>query len=240
MAKAEHVPSIITMIIEFLVVPSADLWGIELFSWDIPSTSKNEILSAIYLQMNYYPRSWYSQTFCILADLALISIIGFINYFTHVIVFLLTVTESRPEQCPVPQVELGKHNVIMVWTICGTDVHCICFIFIFISLFIYLLLLFFCVNSVIGDLVEVTDYLLGLDQAAIHSLGLTLGLYYPHLNKMETSKRFRDDVIAAWLQKEDQVLKMGIPTWETLVRALRHPRVNQAGIANKIEADKKC
>ena len=40
MAKAEHAPSIITMIIEFLVVPSGDLWGIELFSWDIPSTSK--------------------------------------------------------------------------------------------------------------------------------------------------------------------------------------------------------
>ena len=57
---------------------------------------------------------------------------------------------------------------------------------------------------------------------------------------METSKRFRDDVIAAWLQKEDQVLKMGTPTWETLVKALRDPRVNQAGIANKIEADKKC
>ena len=57
---------------------------------------------------------------------------------------------------------------------------------------------------------------------------------------METSKRFRDDVIAAWLQKEDQVLKMGTPTWETLVKALRDPRVNQAGIAKKIEADNKC
>ena len=97
---------------------------------------------------------------------------------------------------------------------------------------------FSCINSVIGDLVEVTKYLLELDQTAIHNLGLTLGLYYPHLNKMETSKTFRDDVIAAWLQKEDQVLKMGIPTWETLVKVLRDPRVNHTGIANKIEADK--
>ena len=106
--------------------------------------------------------------------------------------------------------------------------------------FHFFFFLFFCVNSVIGDLVEVTKYLLDLDQTAIHSLGLTLGLYYPHLNKMETSKRFRDDVIAAWLQKEDQILRMGTPTWKTLVKALRDPRVNQTGIAKKIEADKKC
>ena len=115
--------------------------------------------------------------------------------------------------------------------------RCTLYLLILISL---LLFFFLCVNSVIGDLVEVTKYLLELDQTAIHSLGLTLGLYYPHLNKMETSKRFRDDVIAAWLQKEDQVLRMGTPTWETLVKALRDPRVNQTGVANKIEADKKC
>ena len=93
------------------------------------------------------------------------------------------------------------------------------------------------VYPAIGDLAEVTDYLLDLQHDDIYNLGLTLGLYYPHLNKMETSKRFRDDVIAAWLQKEDQVLKMRIPTWETLVKALRHPRVNQTGLANKVEDD---
>ena len=90
----------------------------------------------------------------------------------------------------------------------------------------------------IGDLAEVTDYLLDLQHDDIYNLGLTLGLYYPRLNKMETSKRFRDDVIAAWLQKEDQVLKMGIPTWETLVKALRHSRVKQTGLANKIADDR--
>ena len=55
---------------------------------------------------------------------------------------------------------------------------------------------------------------------------------------MKTSETFRDDVIAAWLQKEDQVLKMGIPTWETLFKALVHPRVNQTEVASKIVADK--
>ena len=105
------------------------------------------------------------------------------------------------------------------------------------EIFIHLLHLPF-IHTAIGDLVQVTDYLLGLQHIDIYNLGLTLGLYYPHLNKMETSKRFRDDVIAAWLQKEDQVLKMGTPTWETLVKALRDPRVNQTGVASKIAADK--
>ena len=69
-------------------------------------------------------------------------------------------------------------------------------------------------------------------------MGLTLGLHQPHLKEMKTSEMFRDDVIAAWLQKEDQVVKLGIPTWETLVKALVHPRVNQTGVASKIAADK--
>ena len=94
------------------------------------------------------------------------------------------------------------------------------------------------IHTAIGDLVEVTNYLLDLQHDDIYNLGLTLGLYQPHLKKIETSKTFRDDVIAAWLQKEDQVLKMGIPTWKNLVKALKHPRVKQTGVANKIADDK--
>ena len=55
---------------------------------------------------------------------------------------------------------------------------------------------------------------------------------------MASSETFRDDMIAAWLQKEDQVTKRGVPTWDTLVKALRDRRVNQTGVADKIEADK--
>ena len=55
---------------------------------------------------------------------------------------------------------------------------------------------------------------------------------------MRDSDTFRDDMIDAWLQKEDQATKMGVPTWETLVKALKHRRVNQIEIAKKIEADK--
>jgi len=32
----------------------------------------------------------------------------------------------------------------------------------------------------------------------------------------EDSDTFKEDMIAAWLQKEDQVTRRGLPTWETL------------------------
>ena len=102
------------------------------------------------------------------------------------------------------------------------------------EIFIHLTL----IHAAIGDLVQVTDYLLGLQRIDIYNLGLTLGLHQPHLKEMKTSETFRDDVIAAWLKKEDEVVKMGIPTWETLVKALRQPRVNQTEVASKIAADK--
>ena len=92
--------------------------------------------------------------------------------------------------------------------------------------------------TAIGDLVEVTNYLVDFQHNDMYNLGLTLGLYQPHLKKIETSKTFRDDVIAAWLQKEDQVLKIGIPTWDNLVKALKHPRVKQTVLANKIADEK--
>ena len=94
-------------------------------------------------------------------------------------------------------------------------------------------------HTAIGDLLEVTNYLLDLGKTDIHNLGLTLGLHYPHLTKMGGSETFRDDMIAAWLQKEDQVLKQGVPSWKTLVKALRNPRVNQTGVAERIEINKK-
>ena len=55
---------------------------------------------------------------------------------------------------------------------------------------------------------------------------------------MKSSETFRDDMIDAWLQKEDDVLKRGVPTWETLTKALRDRTVNQVGVAEKIETEK--
>ena len=55
---------------------------------------------------------------------------------------------------------------------------------------------------------------------------------------MRDSDTFRDDMVDAWLQKEDQVLKRGMPTWEILVKALRDRKVNQIEVAERIETDK--
>ena len=52
------------------------------------------------------------------------------------------------------------------------------------------------------------------------------------------SATFLDDVIAAWLRKEDQVTEKGEPSWTVLVNALKHRRVGQTGIANNIVKDK--
>ena len=82
------------------------------------------------------------------------------------------------------------------------------------------------IHVAIGGLAQVTDYLLSLSNINIYNLGLILGLHQHHLKEMKTSEAFRDDMIAAWLQKEDQVLNKGIPTWKTLVKALRDPRVH--------------
>ena len=82
---------------------------------------------------------------------------------------------------------------------------------------------------------EITDYLFELDKTHIYHLGVVLGLGHHRVKGMEDSKTFLDDMVAAWLQKVDQV---GVPTWQRLVKALRHKRVGQTGIASEIERKK--
>ena len=85
------------------------------------------------------------------------------------------------------------------------------------------------------NLIEITNYLFELDKTHIYHLGLLLGLSHHRVKAMKDSETFLDDMIAAWLQKVDQV---GVPTWQRLVKALRHRRVGQTGIASEIEKDK--
>ena len=82
---------------------------------------------------------------------------------------------------------------------------------------------------------EITDYLLRLDKPSIYHLGMVLGLSHHRMKEIKDSETFLDDMIAAWLQKVDQV---EVPTWQRLVKALRHRRVGQTGIASEIEKDK--
>ena len=82
---------------------------------------------------------------------------------------------------------------------------------------------------------EITDYLFGLNNTHVYHLGVVLGISHHRMKEIKDSETFLDDMIAAWLQKVDQV---GVPTWQRLVKALRHRRVGQTGIASEIEKDK--
>ena len=89
-----------------------------------------------------------------------------------------------------------------------------------------------------NDLLEIADYLLNMEKNHIYHLGLVLGLTQPKLKKMMDSDTFLDDVIAAWLQKEDNVKEKGDPSWTVLISALKHRRVSQTGIADDIAKEK--
>ena len=89
-----------------------------------------------------------------------------------------------------------------------------------------------------GDLVDITNYLLPLEKIHIYNLGLVLGISQHKTKAMMDSSTFLDDVIAAWLRREDPVKKNGEPSWTVLVRALEHPRVGQCGIAQNIRKEK--
>ena len=86
-----------------------------------------------------------------------------------------------------------------------------------------------------SDIFEITGYLHQLDRKNFRLLGMCLGLRRSSIEDMMHSESYRADVIAAWLRRQDDVdKKTGIPTWRTLVKALRNPQVGQAGIASVI------
>ena len=77
---------------------------------------------------------------------------------------------------------------------------------------------------------EVVQFLKDLDKNNLISLGGALGLFYPKLKEMEP---LREDMVAAWLKKEDFVSeKSGEPSWESLTTALE--KISQTGLADHI------
>ena len=88
------------------------------------------------------------------------------------------------------------------------------------------------------DLFDIKCYLDDLEVTQIYNLGLALGLSQRKVKKMKESDTFLDDVLAAWLRREDAVEKRGSPSWKTLVVALQHKLLGQTGIASDICRDK--
>ena len=81
---------------------------------------------------------------------------------------------------------------------------------------------------------EVCRFLYNIDKEGLIRLGGALGLNYPKLTRM---KQLPEDIVAAWLRREDGVLEKSCqPTWENLVRALEE--TGQRGIAKDIKRAK--
>ena len=109
-----------------------------------------------------------------------------------------------------------------------------------IGLYVDLLakLIRFSISTDISDHFDVKMSLYKLGPQQLTDLGGALGLSYPKMKRM-ANNNILDDVSAAWLNQEDQVLeKSGEPTWSRLVDALEE--IGQQGIAEKIRNNKCC
>ena len=87
----------------------------------------------------------------------------------------------------------------------------------------------------IDDLFDVKMALKNLNDW--QSLGLALGLLYPTLKKIDDDQRGKTDkcvteMIAAWLEKKDNVANKGDPSWLVLQAALR--KIDENELADKI------
>ena len=82
-------------------------------------------------------------------------------------------------------------------------------------------------------------YLHTLDKSQLSNLGLVLGLSLHHVKGLMDSKTFLGDMVLSWLNQADNVTtRSGVPTWKSLVKALRHKLLRQNGIASQIAKDK--
>ena len=95
-------------------------------------------------------------------------------------------------------------------------------------------------HAVVADLIDVIEYLRYLKKEQTFRLALVLGLHaVPTLDQIRDTPNFLYDILTAWLLGQDDVNKRGGHTWGALVKALRHPVVNQNEIADRIQREKR-
>ena len=89
----------------------------------------------------------------------------------------------------------------------------------------------YCVAQLtIDDHFKITEYLRNLKSEDLIRLGGALGLFYPTMEKM---KSLCYDLVLAWLNQQDNVLKeSGKPTWKSLLSGLR--TIGHEGVAQTI------
>ena len=90
------------------------------------------------------------------------------------------------------------------------------------------------IQSLYSDITHVLDVMNALKTVNKWLfLGLQLGLLYPTLKSIETNERniaekCKTEMIAAWLNQQDNVTKIGTPSWPVLQKALREIGENEA------------
>ena len=86
---------------------------------------------------------------------------------------------------------------------------------------------------------DIMGHLFTLEKTQLSHLGMVLGLSRHRVSGMKDSDSFLEDMISSWLQQADNVAaKSGVPTWRSLVKALKHQLLRQNGIARQIVMDK--
>ena len=90
-------------------------------------------------------------------------------------------------------------------------------------------------TSAIDDLVVVKRFLKNVNDWL--SLSLVLGLLYTTLKKIEEQRGIVDqcktEMLAAWLQQQDNVTKEGVPSWDVLRVGLRN--IDETELASQID-----
>lgn len=79
-----------------------------------------------------------------------------------------------------------------------------------------------------SNISEIAGCLQKLDETHIFDLGMTLGISHSKLTEMMDSPSFAEDIITAWLQREEQ---RGAPSWVTMISALTDLLVKQEGMS---------
>ena len=88
------------------------------------------------------------------------------------------------------------------------------------------------------DLANIIELLHDVTNSQFKMLGLQLGLLYPTLEQIEQAcspDEFGMKVINAWLEKKDEVVQKGGPTFSQLIKALQTRSVKLNDHAQKIQ-----
>lgn len=77
-----------------------------------------------------------------------------------------------------------------------------------------------------------------MNSQQMFNLGQVWGLHFQTAARIMKSDTYHDEMVDAWLKKQEDVSTRCPPTWRNLVKSLKHERVKQNGIAEKVEQER--